>query len=133
MEKRKFIRFLKYRLPVIIWGILIIVISSLPHISGVKTGDFPLDKIAHLIEYGGFNFLLARALYFTERISLKKRALLLSFIISVFFAAADELHQMYIPGRMSSIYDFWADLGGIFISLILFIRITRPDFSDENN
>jgi len=132
MKKEKFLNFLRYKLPVLLWGLIIFTVSSMPHVPHLQTERFPLDKCAHLIEYGVFNFLLIRALYFNKNIFLKKKAVLLAFIISALVAAVDELHQTLIPGRFGSIMDFWADLGGIFFSQILFVKISKPDKFNEN-
>ena len=133
MKKQNFLNFVKYRLPVILWGITIIVVSSLPHIPSINNQSLPLDKIIHFIEYGVFSYLLVRSFFFNNKQFFKERAVLLTFIISIIFAAGDEIHQTLIPGRIGSLSDFWADLGGIFLSQILFIKLSISRIIDENN
>ena len=132
MVKNRSVNFFKFILPVGLWGLVIIVISSIPHIPNLGKEDLSLDKLAHLIEYGVFSFLLVRAFYFMKTPSVLKKAIILTVVLSIIFAAADEIHQIFIPGRFASLNDFWADLGGIFLSQFIFLkRIDRKFKIDE--
>jgi VanZ family protein len=116
-------RFFIYQFPVILWGMLIFVISSLPGVSQPFTKIPYLDKVAHFFEYGVFAFLMSRAFYFSESKPRIIRALVLSFIFCALFGALDEIHQLFIPGREQSVKDFFADIAGILAALtVFFIR-----------
>ena len=54
-----------------------------------------------------------------------KRYFLISGIISVIYAASDELHQFFVPGRQATIGDWAADTLGILFFMIVYhlIRI----------
>ena len=68
-------------------------------------------SIAHALEYCGLAVLLFNALYQTRR----KPMILLSLGISVFYAATDEIHQIFIEGRAFQFIDIAVDaIGSIF-------------------
>lgn len=112
--------FLKYRLPVILWSLFMLIVSSLPRVSQPFTGFPHIDKVAHFIEYGIFAFLIGRALYYSNASRSIVRAMMLSLVFGALFGAIDEIHQLFIPGRTNSIADFAADVGGIISGLLLF-------------
>lgn len=56
----------------------------------------------------------------------KWNIIILSLFIVTIYAALDELHQYFVPGRFTSITDFFLNFAGIAIaSLIYFILIFR--------
>lgn len=116
-------KFLVYQLPIILWAVIILIVSSIPQFTGVTPELKNYDKVIHIIEYGIFGFLLTRALYFQDRNIIRKFAVILSILIGGAFAGLDEIHQRYIPGRFDSLGDFAADLSGILLAQILFIYI----------
>jgi VanZ family protein len=113
--------FLKYQLPVILWAVIILTLSSMPQFAGVKPYWTKYDKIAHFIEYGILGFLLTHAFYFQNNINIRKFAIILSIAIGAMFAGFDEIHQKYIPGRFNSIGDFSADFVGVIISQVFYV------------
>ena len=115
-------RFLIYQFPAILWAVIILTVSSIPQFAGIKPGWTKYDKIIHVIEYGVFGFLLTRALYFQDNSRIKKIAVILSILIGGVFAGLDEIHQRFIPGRFESLGDFVADLSGILLAQVFFIR-----------
>ncbi len=72
--------------------------------------ESPLDKVAHIFYYAVITLCLERLIGL--RLSL-----------SVFYALsigiADEIHQLYLPGRTADILDFTADAFGISLSAII--------------
>lgn len=80
-------------------------------------------KAAHMTEY----FLLALSLqlslsaWFSHRIEPKKR-ILVGLAITILFAALDEFHQTFVPGRSGNLTDVCIDsIGAIAASLCLYI------------
>lgn len=80
-------------------------------------------KAAHMTEY----FLLALSLqfplsaWFSTQLKPKLR-ILIGFASTVFFAALDEFHQTFVPGRSGNFTDVCIDsIGAIIASLCLFI------------
>ncbi len=104
--------FLAYRAPALGYAVLIFIMSSIP---GYELPDLPFysfDKIVHTIEFGLFGMLLYRALRFPEPFS---SPYLLALCIGIPYAALDEIHQLYVPGRKCDIVDFVMDALGLIV------------------
>ncbi len=114
--------FLIYYLPVVIWAVIILVVSSLPHPYITKPSWTKYDKAAHFIEYAVFGFPLARALWHENNKNVTLFIVSLSLLIAGAFAALDEIHQKYIPGRIGSLGDFIANISGIVIAHLVYFR-----------
>ncbi len=103
----------KLWLPVIIWAGLIFYISNIPHLKTSLEYDFILRKIAHIIEYFILTFLLHRA--FKGSFDMDGFSLFIySTALLLCYAASDEFHQLFVPGRGGSIRDVAIDAIGIF-------------------
>jgi len=82
-----------------------------------------LRKAAHMTEY----FLLALSLQlplaaWLSRIFSVKTRILAGFVCTVLFAALDEFHQTFVPGRSGNVTDVCIDsIGAMAASLILFL------------
>lgn len=109
------------------YALLIFVVSAIPQIPpplGFKWGD----KVAHLLEYGVFSFLLFLAFYTSGKESLKRHVFLLSVLIGMVYGLSDEIHQKFVPGRNCDIYDFLADgLGIIVVQTVLWLYLKRKE------
>ena len=81
-------------------------------------------KAAHMTEY----FLLTLSVYLplkvclTKRITFPKR-ILLGFCITVLFAALDEFHQTFVPGRSGNFTDVCIDSIGILAATLLLLGV----------
>jgi VanZ family protein len=104
-------------IPTLIWMVMIFGVSSRTslHTSPVFWLDFIIKKSAHVTEYFMLNLLLNYSLVSTVNLSRKKR-LLLAFIMAIFYAATDELHQTFVIGREGRIRDVLIDSIGILLS-----------------
>jgi VanZ family protein len=110
---RRFSVVLLYWGPVLAWAGLI---ASLSHIPSLETGapgawDLVVRKIGHVGEFGVLTFLLWRAL--RAQGWAKSRVLIWSGIGALAFAASDEFHQSFIPGREGAVRDVLIDSIGI--------------------
>lgn len=111
--------------------------------------DFILHSAAHFAEFAVFSFLLLRALDFKKvtpedllerakkifktirfgpkaffarlfwELLVPKKALA-AISIAVLYAATDELHQYFVPGRVCSFWDFFFDSLGALTGVILY-------------
>ena len=79
--------------------------------------DLILKKAAHMIEYGILAFLLWRALS-RGRGALSRSALVTAFVVSVLYAASDEYHQTFVPGRKGTLVDVGFDTVGALVALL---------------
>jgi len=121
-----------YHLPVLVFGILILGLSSIPDLSPPIKTSFPLDKVIHFIEYAGFAYLSIRStihLFSSLRPSI---AYLTAVLFVSLFAIADENYQRLIPGRTPDVLDVLSDLAGAFAVLtVVWMRKTRPSVPKE--
>lgn len=111
-----------YWLPLIGYMVLIFYLSSQP-LEGWELPDvWNIDKIFHMIEYGVLGILWLRAL--NERVSLRGLKWL-AFIFTLLYGVSDEVHQMFVPNRSSSIFDVMADGLGGWLGVWVYSRL-RP-------
>ena len=97
--------------PVVIYMAAIFYASSLSEVTLPSGGD----KSWHLIGYTGFGIAVARAFAggFFRRVTGAAAALAIGFGIA--YAASDEVHQMFVPGRSAEMADLAADASGVVI------------------
>lgn len=130
-------------LPVILWAGLIFFVSSKPTkvVSGFIWWDFIIKKTAHIIEYGIFYFLLFRAInnvkLTTESwklVSKNKINWILPFLLLLIYAASDEFHQSFIPGRTAKVRDVGIDLlGGLLSYWLISRKLLVYSFKSQNS
>ena len=100
-------------IPVILWAGLIFGLSSIPSLgTGLGTWDLVLRKLAHTAEYAVLGFLLLRAL----------GSELPAFAAGFAYAATDELHQHFVPGRHGALYDVAIDAFGVLLGVLALRR-----------
>lgn len=77
-------------------------------------------KMAHLIEYGFLAFLTAQAL----RAGNRPRRVVLggALLFCVLYAASDEFHQSFVPGRYAKVRDVALDALGAALTLSIYHR-----------
>lgn len=95
------------------WAVLIFTLSSISDLgTGLGGWDLALRKVAHAAEYAVLGFLLVRA------IGREWAALALG----IAYAAGDELHQHFVPGRYGSPLDVAIDAVGVAVGVLLIGR-----------
>ena len=113
-----FPRALSLWLPVVAWAGLIFALSSIPDLgTGLGTWDLVLRKVAHAAEFAVLGFLLLRAL------GREPAALALG----IAYAASDELHQYFVPGRQGSLLDVALDSVGVAAGVVTFKVLSDRD------
>ena len=88
--------------------------------------SFFVRKLAHFTEFAALGFfLIMYLLTFQPYIKTFNLKLLirvfLGWIIGTFYAVTDEIHQMFVTDRYSSIYDVVIDSSGVLFGIILLI------------
>src|SRR4030042_2245401 len=91
-------------------------IPTLPHV-GFIWWDFVIKKSAHVGEYAILYFLLFRAINKNKFQLLNTKTWLVPFIFGLLYAASDEFHQYFIPGRTSRVRDVGFDILGMLVGL----------------
>lgn len=74
----------------------------------------PFDKLAHALAYGALFLALDCALVLP---------LWLAMLLALFVSAADELHQLWLPGRVPGVTDWLA--GALGVVLVAAWRLVR--------
>ena len=106
-------------LPVVLWCGVIFGLSNIPHLRFTTAWwDYPLRKLAHMVEYGILALLFARALKGSTTWS-RRTIFALALSFSVLYAATDEYHQTFIAGRHGTPRDVIFDTVGATVALIL--------------
>ncbi|MBL7130032.1 MAG: VanZ family protein [Candidatus Omnitrophica bacterium] len=100
--------FFKYWLPVLLYAILIFSISSIPG-PELPQNLILSDYLLHILEYLPFGFLMFRAIRNTRSNFTLRKIFISSAILVILYAASDELHQLFIPGRYASLLDLLCD------------------------
>mgnify|MGYP002688750535 FL=1 len=84
--------------------------------------DFPVRKCAHASEYAVLGVLMLGTAYsFAEDQGKKNR--LLCWCAGTAYAATDEFHQLFVPGRSCQFRDVCIDSAGILTGIVLFSLI----------
>jgi VanZ family protein len=86
------------------------------------------DKLEHFIIFFVFGILLRLTASHSRYPSIRDNAMLVTLMIGIGYGALDEVHQMLVPYRSPSIYDFIADAAGIiasqiFIALVMWVYV----------
>lgn len=91
--------------------------------AGIELLQFPIRKLAHMTEYAvlALTIYLPLAVY---KINRQLRFLLVP-LIAVAYAALDEWHQTFVPGRTGCVTDVFVDAAGILI-MTIFLQFLFP-------
>ena len=111
-------------IPLSIYWLILLVLTTLPGRDLPKTGIN--DKIEHLSAYFLLGILLSLALLFQNKfLKIKKYFTLFTGLFIGLYAALDEIHQLFVPGRECDIMDWTADMIGASIGILLIIFLIR--------
>jgi len=122
-EKSNFWQGVVRWLPAVLYAVVIFYLSSLSKPPAVEEliGLKFSSLIKHYIEYLIFGFLLFYAVWKYDR------RVLLVILIGAVYAASDEIHQFFVPGRIMDFMDFLLDFFGILTSVIVTnLKIIKP-------
>ena len=101
-----------FRVLSLLFTILVVVVSSWPGLQLPDVGARGLDKVAHFSQYAILAYLVLRG--WGRAAGGKGRyPEWILVVLLVLFAAADEYHQDWIPGRDPDWHDWLADAAGI--------------------
>ncbi len=108
---------------IIVYLIIIYYFSSIPVPEPLR--DKP-DILLHFLEYGGLGtlFFFYYSDFFKKRIEFHVLLFIFSFIF--LYAASDEFHQSFVPGRVCSIKDLVVDfVGALFFVFVLNLKAKK--------
>ncbi len=121
---------LRYWMPLVLWILSILLVSSIPGSTMSRVGFEVQDKVAHFLEYSILGFLVGR----WERNQYGHgwiRSVVTSLLLGSSIALLDEAYQGWIPGRTPSAMDWLADLAGISLGLAFSLIRYRDGRSRE--
>jgi VanZ family protein len=101
--------------PVAVYMAAIFYVSSLPQLPMPPGGDKPW----HLLAYVGLGVVVVRAVAGGLPAAIGWSTALTAIVIGVGYAATDELHQMFVPGRTAQWSDLLADAIGICVGIVI--------------
>ena len=107
-------------LPGVGWAVLIVVGTSIPAPDVPQSPD-GTDKVIHLLAYAVLGLLLTRAALVEW--PGKRPAVVAAGLVAAMatFAALDEFHQRFVPGRFADTADWVADVTGATLATVLTI------------
>ena len=111
-------------LPILVWAGVIFAFSAVSNLRVAPEADvdFVVRKAGHMFVFGVLAVLVWRALAY----SVVRRAILWSWLVTTTYAASDELHQAFTPGRHPSPVDVGIDsVGALLFLLVLTLWLRR--------
>jgi len=118
-NKKKLIYF-----PLVVYWFVLLVLTTLPGKDLPKTGVS--DKIEHFTAYFFLGLLLSLTLLLQNKYyKMKKYFVVFSGLIIGLYAALDEIHQLFVPGRDCDILDWTADMIGASLGILLIIFLIK--------
>ena len=104
--------------PLGIYWLILLILTSLP---GNDLPDVKIsDKIEHFLAFWGLAILLKLTLTVQDKYQkLKKYSSSFTLLIIGIYAAVDEIHQLFIPGRDCQFLDWAADFTGATIAVLI--------------
>jgi len=95
----------------------IFVFSSIPGSSMGNIKNIWPSRIYHMVVFFLFNFFLFMLI---KKEEINKKQIIIPVIISLIYAALDEIHQIFVPFRGAGITDWLTDSLGIFVSAVVY-------------
>ena len=83
--------------------------------------DHPVRKTAHATEYAILGLLIAGA--YIERGTSIRKGILIPWGAATLYAATDEFHQLFVPGRSGQVSDVMLDSAGVLAGVLVLAAI----------
>jgi VanZ family protein len=109
------IRFVRDWGPAVAWATLIFIVSGRSRVPVPLPGG--TDKVAHFAAY----VVLGAALAWAG--ARRKVPGWLLAVLGAAYGVSDELHQMLVPGRSPSVFEWMADAAGSAVGVALFLPL----------
>ncbi len=109
-----------YVLPLLFYMLIIFSLSSISKYPDVCSWFLSLDKLIHAIEYYLLGYLIMRLLMMSSTRAFSWIPALMTISLGFIFAASDEWHQSFVPGRDMSVFDLFADILGVSLAVFTY-------------
>lgn len=94
---------------------------------GLFSWNYVIRKLTHLTAFGTLSILLWRAL------KPWRYAKFAAWVLTVLYAASDEWHQSFNPGRAPELTDVVIDACGAFVALFILVPIVKRIWQKTQN
>lgn len=84
-----------------------------------------LDKLLHACAFGSLAFTLSYWFAADKWLTKPFRYFVVVCLITACYGISDEIHQIFVPGRDASIYDWFADCSGAVLAVLLRISVVK--------
>lgn len=81
--------------------------------------DYPVRKLAHASEYTVLGILYSLSVLSVTVVPKRRRLLCTAFPLGVLYAASDEFHQLFVPGRAGRVSDVLIDSSGVLLGIAI--------------
>jgi VanZ family protein len=115
----KISRWINLWFPVLICMGLIFYFSSLPG-SAIPHLFLFQNVVFHLLAYAALAYFFSRALKNTYAGLRLLKIIFFTVLFGMSYGITDELHQLFVPGRLSSVSDVFMDAVGSFLGSLLY-------------
>ena len=135
VKSLKILYYIGLWLPVFAWCSFIFFLSGIPDLKIEQLGilDLLLRKAAHVTEYFVLSLLLARALHGTRPADMPDAGIIFwGLFLSIVYAASDEYHQFFVPGRIASLRDMLIDSCGALAGSFVYWRHRTAGYVRRN-
>ena len=85
--------------------------------------EYPIRKMAHATEYAILGMLMSEAVYAYGVCG--KKVIRYAWILATIYAATDEFHQLFVPGRSGQFRDVLLDSTGAAVGILILRRTGR--------
>lgn len=85
--------------------------------------DYPIRKLAHMTEFGILAVLIFIAIKYYAKVTTMRMRYIIAWAGAVCYAATDEFHQLFVPGRSGNLFDVCVDGTGALIALVLLFLV----------
>jgi len=105
------------------WLVGIIDVTPIPEMLGEELLHTLIRKMAHFTVYFVLGVLVYRATH--EGAKMEWKHIWIPFFICMAYAASDELHQLYVPGRSGQVTDVLIDSSGALLGILVTRTVQR--------
>jgi VanZ family protein len=105
-----------------LWTPVVAYMLAIFYVSGLSIAPLPeevSDKTGHFVAYAGLALLCVRAVGGGLPCRVVLRVAVLALAIAGGYGIFDEVHQWFVPGRSADVYDWFADITGVSIGIVV--------------
>lgn len=84
-----------------------------------------LDKLLHACAFGSLAFALSYWISADTWLAEPLKCFILVCCMAACYGISDEIHQIFVPGRDASFYDWLADCTGAVIALLVRLQVVK--------